>query len=1458
MNISELSIKRPVLSTVFVLVITLFGFIGYSYLGIREYPSVDNPIITVDVSYPGANADIIENQITEPLEQNINGIPGIRSLSSTSSQGSSRITVEFELSVDMETAANDVRDKVSRAQRFLPRDCDPPTVSKADADDQPILQISIQSEKRNLLELSEIADLTVKERLQTIQNVSAVSIWGEKRYAMRLWLDPVKMAAYSITPVDIRNAIDRENVELPSGSIEGDKMQFTIRTMGLMKTPEEFNNLVIRETANNVIRLRDVGYAELGPEDQRSIMRKNGVPMVSVVVIPQPGANHIEISDEVKVRVAQMQKDLPEDVRLDVVYDNTKFIRASIKEVQETIYIAFILVVVIIFLFLRDWRATLVPVIVIPVSLVGAFFIMYVAGFSINVLSMLAVVLAVGLVVDDAIVMAENIYVRIEQGISPKEAGIEGSKEIFFAIVSTTITLVAVFFPIVFMQGMTGRLFKEFSIVVSGAVAISAFVALTFTPMLSTKILRKRETKNILYEKTEPFFEGMNRIYEKGLAYFLAHRWLTWPIVGVTLIIIVVLMGQIKSEMAPLEDRSQVRINMTAPEGSTYEFYRDYAGKIAAIADSVVPEKISDVMLVRSNFAFIQLMLPDIKDRERSQMAIADAVSTAVRKETEARAFVQQQSTFGGRRGGMPVQYVLQAPNLEKLQEFIPRFMAKVSENPKFQMSDVNLKFTKPETRIEINRDKAALLGVSTRDIGQTLQYALSGQRMGYFYMNGKQYQILAEINRQQRNKPLDLKSMYVKNASGGMIQLDNLVDLSESVSPPQLYRYNRFNSATVSSGLAPGVTIGEGLNEMDKIAKETLDESFRTALAGESKEFRESSSSLMFTFSLALVLIFLILAAQFESFKDPLIIMLTVPLAVAGALIFMYFGGITMNIFSQIGIIMLIGLVAKNGILIVEFANQRQETGMSKLEAIEGAAIQRLRPILMTSLCTVLGLLPLAFASAEGANSRVAMGVSVIGGMIVSTFLTLFIVPAVYTYFSTNRTREVKGERQKAKGTSPILYLLPFAFCLLPSNLHSQEVYDLKRCLETGLEKNYDLRIVHNEQQISDNNLTWGNAGFLPALDLSAGYSGALNNNTVQKYTDGSTVKNENVVNQGANLGLNVSWTVFDGLYMQTNYQRLKEFQKMGELNTKVAIENLISDIASEYYNFVYQNLRLGNLKYVVSLSKERLRIVEARYNIGSMSRLDLQQARVDFNADSSNLIKQFEIVNTSRIMLNRLMALEDVSQQIVVKDTLIDPNPDLKEKELRSNMEQSNARILLSAKNRMIGELDYKALKSRNYPYLKVNAGYGYALNLYGSGTLDRQDNLGLTYGLTLGFNIFDGFNRRREQKNAKLTIQNRQLQYEQMGLSLKADLANIWMAYKNNFKLINLEKENLETAHENYEIAMERYRLGELSGIELREAQNSLLGAEERLLQAQYNTKLCEISLMQISGQATSYLE
>ena len=1018
MSLSSLSIKRPVLASVFTLLILLFGGVGMTFLGIREFPSVDPPIIEVRASYPGANSDVIETQITEPLEQSINAVPGIRSLTSTSRQGSSNITVEFELNVDMETAANDVRDKVAQAQRRLPRDADPPVVSKADADASPIMFIQVQSAERSLLEISEIADLTVKEQLQTINGVSAVFIYGEKRWAMRLWLDPVKLAGYGLTPLDVKNAIDRENIELPAGRIEGNTTELAIRTLGLMTTPQEFNSLIIRRSGEQIVRFSDVGRAELGPEDLRGSMKRDGIPLVGAAIIPQPGANQIEIADEVYRRLEMMRKDLPDDVILGISYDNTRFIRSSIKEVKNTIYIAFFLVVLVIFFFLRDWRTTLIPILVIPISLVGTFFIMYIAGFSINVLTLLAIVLAIGLVVDDAIVMMENIYVKIEEGLNPVQAGIEGSNEIFFAIISTTIALIAVFFPIVFMEGMTGRLFREFSVVIAGAVAISSFVALSFTPMLATKILKAHtKDRGRFYNTTERFFVRLNDGYRNSLANFLEKRWITFLIIGGAAGLIFLFWLVIPSEMAPLEDRSSVSISLITAEGATYEYSVDYMEEIASMVNEIVPEEEREGVLamIRGSGGSVRVSLVPAGNRERSQMEIAAKLSSEARKKTRAMARVMQQSTFGGRRSGMPVQYVLQATSIGKLRKILPVFMDKVNASPAFQMADVNLKFTRPELRIHINRDKAALMGVSTQNIGQTLQLALSGQRFGYFFMNGKQYEILGEMQRDQRNKPLDLKSLYVRSNSGEMIQLDNLVSLEEETAPPQLYRYNRFVAATITSGLSDGWTIGQALVEMDRIADEVLDDTFRTALAGDSKDFNESASSLLFAFLLALILIFLVLSAQFESFKDPLIVMMTVPLALTGALFFMWYFNITVNIFSQIGIIMLIGLVTKNGILIVEFANQRKKAGMNKMEAIKYASAARFRPILMVSISTILGVLPLTLGLGEGGQSRIAMGVTVVGGLLISTFLTLYIVPAIYSYVSS----ETKSEENEDASTA-------------------------------------------------------------------------------------------------------------------------------------------------------------------------------------------------------------------------------------------------------------------------------------------------------------------------------------------------------------------------------------------------------------------------------------------------------
>ncbi len=1009
MSLSSISIKRPVLAIVMSIAILIFGVIGYTYLGVREYPSIDPPIITVSTNYVGASADVIESQITEPLEEQINGIAGIRSLTSVSRDGRSTITVEFNIEIDLEAAANDVRDRVSRAQGNLPPDTDPPIVSKADADAIPIVFLNIKSDQRNLLELSNIAQITFKERLQTIPGVSSVQIWGEKRYSMRLWLDPAKLAAYSITPVDIRNALNRENVELPSGRIEGENTELTVRTLGRLVSPEDFNDLIIKEYMGSFVRFKDLGYAELYPENDRTLLKRDGIPMVGVVLIPQPGANYISITDEFYKRVDQIKKDLPADIELGIGFDVTDYIRESITEVEQTIIIAFGLVILIIFFFLRDWRTTFIPIIVIPISLIGTFFTMYLFDFSINVLTLLGIVLAIGLVVDDAIVVLENIYKKIEKGMPPDEAGVKGSAEIFFAVISTTVALASVFLPIMFLQGLTGRLFREFGVVISTAVIISSFVALTLTPMLSTKILKRREKHNRFYNWTEPFFRNLESSYRNLLASFMKKRWLAFLVLGASLILIIGIGSQLQNELAPLEDRGAMRIVSTGPEGATFDFMERFMNQVTDALMEDVPEREAIISVTSPGFGasssvnsgFIRFILKDADQREASQMQIADRVTKIVNEFSDARSFVIQDQSIGTRRGGLPVQYVIQAPNLEKLREVIPPFLDEARNDPTFGMVDVNLKFNKPELVVEINRNKARDLGISVIDIAQTLQLAYSGQRFGYFIMDGKQYQVIGQVLRNNRSKPIDLKSLYVRNSSGELIQLDNVVTLEERITPPQLYRFNRYVSATVSASLADGKTIGDGIAAMDQIADKVLDETFSTTLEGPSKDFTESSSSLVYTFILALIFIYLVLSAQFESFRDPFIIMFTVPLAIAGALISLWYFGQTINIFSQIGQIMLIGLVTKNGILIVEFANQIKARGEDIFTSVQEAAVLRFRPILMTSLSTVLGTLPIALALGAGSESRVSMGIAVIGGLIFSTGLTLFVIPAIYTFFS-------------------------------------------------------------------------------------------------------------------------------------------------------------------------------------------------------------------------------------------------------------------------------------------------------------------------------------------------------------------------------------------------------------------------------------------------------------------------
>lgn len=1014
-SLSSLSINRPVLAIVMSITIVLFGVIGISLLGIREYPSVDPPVISVRTSYTGANADVIEAQITEPLEEAINGIQGIKSMSSTSNDGTSNITVEFDVGADLEAAANDVRDKVAGAQRNLPPDAEPPVVSKADADSSPIVYLSVQSEVRSLLDVSYLADNIFKERLQTIPGVSRIQIWGDKEYAIRLRMDPLKMASYGVTPLDVLQKVQSENVELPSGRIEGATIELSVRTKSRLSSPMEFNDLIIKEDQNNIVRFQDIGKAELTALNERTVLKSDNVPMVVVVLVPLPGSNSIEIADEFYKRIESIKKDLPSDVTVEVTYDSTKYIRNSIAEVQETIVIAFFLVVAIIFIFLRDWRTTFIPVLTIPISLIGVFFIMYLMDFSINVLTLLGIVLSIGLVVDDAIVVLENIYTRIEKGENPQDAAEKGSEEIFFAVIATTVALAAVFLPVIFLTGTTGRLFKEFGIVVAGAVIISSFVALTMTPMLSSKLLKRREKHNAIYNFTEPGFIWINKQYDKALSGFMKVRWVSFIMIGVMGFGIYWLFNNIQTELAPTEDRGEIRISMAGPEGATFNYMDPVIDQLTLdLMDDIPQDERVRMISVTSpgfgtastNSGFIRLILTDADKRERSQQEIYDQINKKLRTITSVRAFASQAQSIGDRRGGLPVQYVIQAPTLDKLKEVIPTFLEKTDQSPAFIFSDINLKFTKPELEIEIDREKARNVGVSVQEIARTLQLSYSGQRFAYFIREGKQYQVVGEMQIQDRNEPVNLRMLYVRADNGELIQLDNLVRVVEKSTPPQLYRYNRFVSATVSASLAEGYTIGNGLDEMDKIAAEVLDDSFSTDVAGSSKEFRESSNSLLFAFIFALILIYLVLSAQFESFRDPLTIMFTVPLALFGALFTLWVFNYTLNIFSQIGIIMLIGLVTKNGILIVEFANQRKAQGMGVDEAIFGAAVARFRPILMTSLSTILGILPIALALGAGAESRVPMGATVIGGLALATVLTLFIIPAIYTYLTSKEAR--------------------------------------------------------------------------------------------------------------------------------------------------------------------------------------------------------------------------------------------------------------------------------------------------------------------------------------------------------------------------------------------------------------------------------------------------------------------
>ncbi len=1026
MNISELSLRRPVLAIVMNIVIVVFGVIGFKFLGVRDYPAIDPPNINVSTSYPGANADIIETQITEPLEKAINGVPGIKNMTSSSSNGSSRINVEFELGTDLETAANDVRDKVSGAQRSLPTDLEaPPVVSKADASSDAILSMTVQSDTRNQLQITEYANNVLVERLQTIPGVSGIQIWGEKRYAMRIWINPVQLNAYGLTANDVQVALNKENVELPSGKIAGNATELTVRTFGRLNTEEEFGNVIIKNVNGADVRVKDIAEVVLGPENEETMLKESQVPMIALAVVPQPGANYVAISNEFYKRLEQIKVDVPQDIKINIALDQTRFIKRSVLEVEETLIISIVLVIIIIFLFFRDWIVAFRPLIDIPVSLIGAFFIMYMMGYTINVLSLLAIVLATGLVVDDGIVVTENIYKKMEQGMGKWQAALEGSKEIYFAVIATSITIAVVFLPIMFLEGFVGSLFREFAVVVAGAVLISAFVSLTLTPVLNVKMSKKNPHKHSwFYNKTEPFFRAMENGYRKSLEAFMKVRGVAFVVILACVVIFLILFKNIPSELAPMEDRSQFRVQLTTPEGTSFDAMDQYVNKVSGFMMDSVPENKIVLSLTAPGFSGgnvntgnVRLMLTDPNERDRSQQDIVNMVNRNLGKFNEGRAFVIQEQTIQvNRRGGQPVQFVLQNNNFEKLTAILPKFLEEANKSSVLQQVDIDLKFNKPELRVSIDRLKASELGVSVGDISQTLQMAYSNRRLGYFTKDGKQYQVMGQVDRSNRDDPDDLKALFVRNTRGEMISMDNLVTVEEANTPPTIFHFNRYKSATITAGLQPGKTLGDGVKEMDRIAKSLLDETFSTALSGSSRDYAESSSNTLFALLLALGLIFLILAAQFESFIDPLIIITTVPLAFAGAFISLWLFGHTFNIFSQIGMIMLIGLVTKNGILIVEFANHNRMTGMPKTEAAIYSATQRLRPILMTSLAMALGALPIALSLGAAATSRIPLGVVIVGGIMFSLVLTLYILPAMYSFLS--------GKKKKSEMDT--LYPLP------------------------------------------------------------------------------------------------------------------------------------------------------------------------------------------------------------------------------------------------------------------------------------------------------------------------------------------------------------------------------------------------------------------------------------------------
>ncbi|HEY3295341.1 MAG TPA: efflux RND transporter permease subunit [bacterium] len=1005
MKISDLSIRRPVFATVMSLAIVLFGIIAFLRLPVREYPDIDPPVISVVTLYRGASASVVETEITDPLEEQFATLSGVKTMTSSSREEGSVITIEFELSRNVDEAANDVRERVSRTRGTLPREIDEPVVSKVDVNAQPIVWLALASDKYTGLQLTDVADNILKERIQRLPGVGSVILGGERRYAMRVWLDAQRMAARGLTPQDVENAIRRENAEIPSGRVEGSQREFAVRTRGELNTPEEFGGIVVAQNASGVVRLRDVADVQVGAADERTVARWTGQPAVGLGIVKQTKASTLDVAREVRNALGNLKGSIPPGMDLKIAYDSSEFIRDSVQQVGETLLIAMCLVILVVIAFMKSLRATLIPTLAIPVSIIGTFVVIYFLGFTINILTLLALVLAIGLVVDDAIVMLENIFRHMEMGKGRMRAAYDGSKEIAFAVLATTITLVAVFVPVAFLTGSVGRLFREFGFTVAIAVALSGFVALTLTPMFSSRILKPLHGTGGGWaaRSFDAFFVWLGRVYESSLRFALRHRVLVISLSAFAVIITLGLFKFMPRELVPTEDRGIAFGIVLAPEGSTLNYtdryMREVEKRLLALPETKGlftatgvgfggPGRVTD--------GFLFLNLGPKRDRKRSQQAIVQSLFPQMFSIPGVLAFVINPPSLGS-FSSSPIDYVLEADSYDELNQAVGIMQAAASKLGYLFNVDTDLKLNKPELNIAVDRDRASALGVSVTDIGSTLEALLGGRVVSDFKRGTKQYDVLIQVKAADRATPDVIQDVYVRGDTG-LVQLANVVNVSEAVGPKELNHFNRQRSATITANLIPFVSLGQALSDLDNVAKTSLPKDIKHDYAGQSLEYKESSSGLYFFFLLALVFIFLVLAAQFESFFHPFTILLSVPLAVFGAIVALFVFKQSLNIFSQIGLIMLIGLVTKNAILIVEFANQLRAGGKDAVEAVVEAASIRLRPILMTSLATVFGILPIAIGFGAGAESRRPLGIAVVGGLLFSTFLTLILVPVVYT----------------------------------------------------------------------------------------------------------------------------------------------------------------------------------------------------------------------------------------------------------------------------------------------------------------------------------------------------------------------------------------------------------------------------------------------------------------------------